>query len=149
MKAISLWQPWASAIAVGIKKIETRSWQSSYRGPIAIHATKKLTPEMREWWRVHVELLTEETMFQAAGIADCDDLPLGAIVATAVLVDIRPTEWLREQAIVNKSGRGSMEYWWGDYSPGRFGWMLSDVRRLTDPVPATGKQGLWEWRGKA
>ena len=35
MKAISLWQPWASAVALGSKRVETRSWSTSYRGPLA------------------------------------------------------------------------------------------------------------------
>jgi len=36
MKAITLCQPWASAIAVGLKVYETRSWKTSYRGPLAV-----------------------------------------------------------------------------------------------------------------
>jgi hypothetical protein len=31
----------------------------------------------------------------------------------------------------------------GDFSAGRFGWMLKDVRRLNQPVPARGMLGLW------
>ena len=41
MKALTLWQPWASLIAVGAKTIETRSWSTKYRGPLAIHAAKR------------------------------------------------------------------------------------------------------------
>lgn len=41
MKAISLWQPWASLIAAGVKSIETRGWPTNYRGQIAIHAAKR------------------------------------------------------------------------------------------------------------
>lgn len=40
MRAITLTQPWSSLVARGQKKIETRSWQTSYRGPLAIHAAK-------------------------------------------------------------------------------------------------------------
>ncbi len=40
MKAITIWQPWASLIACGAKKYETRSWATNYRGPIAIHAAR-------------------------------------------------------------------------------------------------------------
>ena len=36
MKALSLYQPWATAIALGSKRIETRGWPTSYRGPLAI-----------------------------------------------------------------------------------------------------------------
>ena len=45
MKAISLHQPWASAVAIGIKTHETRSWRTNYLGPLAIHAAKKRCPE--------------------------------------------------------------------------------------------------------
>ena len=40
IKALSLWQPWASAIAVGYKHYETRSWKTDYRGWLGIHAAK-------------------------------------------------------------------------------------------------------------
>jgi len=41
MKAISLWQPWASMIASGKKTIETRKWATSYRGDLLICSTRK------------------------------------------------------------------------------------------------------------
>ena len=41
MKAITIWQPWGSAIAIEAKGYETRGWATSYRGPIAIHAAKR------------------------------------------------------------------------------------------------------------
>jgi activating signal cointegrator 1 len=40
MKAITLTQPWATLVAIGAKRIETRSWPTNYRGPLAIHAAK-------------------------------------------------------------------------------------------------------------
>ncbi len=40
MKALTLTQPWATLVAIGAKCIETRSWRTSYRGPLAIHAAK-------------------------------------------------------------------------------------------------------------
>lgn len=33
----------------------------------------------------------------------------------------------------------------GDYTPGRFAWILADVQKLPDPIPAKGALGLWEW----
>ena len=56
MKALTLYQPWATLIAIGAKKIETRSWGTNYRGPLAIHAGKN-----REW-----EYLINETPFYKA-----------------------------------------------------------------------------------
>lgn len=40
MKTLSLYQPWATLMVIGAKRIETRSWMSRYRGPLAIHSTK-------------------------------------------------------------------------------------------------------------
>jgi hypothetical protein len=36
MKALTLIQPWASLVAIGAKRVETRGWRTSYRGPLAI-----------------------------------------------------------------------------------------------------------------
>lgn len=41
MKVISLLQPWASLVILGHKKIETRSWNTKYRGDLLIHASKR------------------------------------------------------------------------------------------------------------
>lgn len=38
---LSLWQPWATLVALGVKTIETRSWSTHYRGPLAIHAAAR------------------------------------------------------------------------------------------------------------
>jgi hypothetical protein len=48
MKAISLWQPWAWAMAEGIKRIETRSWPISYRGDLVICSAKR-KPSLKEF----------------------------------------------------------------------------------------------------
>ena len=41
-KTLTIAQPWATLVAIGAKQIETRSWQTNYRGDIAIHAGKGL-----------------------------------------------------------------------------------------------------------
>jgi activating signal cointegrator 1 len=46
MKAITIIQPWATLIALGEKKFETRSWATKHRGPLAIHAGKKIDKEV-------------------------------------------------------------------------------------------------------
>lgn len=128
MKAISLWQPWASAISLGHKRIETRGWPTRHRGPIAIHAAKRWTPEERE-----IASMFEERH----GMTGLADPPRGCIVAVATLVSVRPTEHLIEEI-------SETEEMLGNYGPGRYGWMLEDVRRLDDPVPWRGMQGLFE-----
>ncbi len=43
MKALSIRQPWASLIVLGLKDIENRTWSSRYRGPVLVHASKGMT----------------------------------------------------------------------------------------------------------
>ena len=147
MKAISLWQPWASAIAGGSKRIETRSWWASYCGPIAIHAGKKgshmlmgnwLTDQRVNWPAVLRGLDWDACCYKFA----CEVLPFGMIVATANLTGNCGTKFVRDD-VLDKDNGGFTERDLGDFTPGRFAWMLEDVRRLETPVPCVGRQGLF------
>ena len=131
MKALSLWQPWATLVAIGAKKYETRSWATSYRGPLAIHAAKRFSLPERQlalsgWFRFR---LTE------AGYNHTKDFPRGAYVAVVDLVDVLPAEIVKPSLDV-------VELSFGNFSPGRFAWKLANLRRI-QPVPARGYQGLW------
>lgn len=154
MKAISLWQPWASLVAIGAKKIETRSWPTKYRGPLAIHASKK---DPRKWMNPVDDdydfVLAAEKALNGAIFSE---LPRGCVIAIADLVDC-----VKMIGVVNGSMgpivvpvykaelengetvRGN-EFKFGLYEIGRYAWILENVRRI-DPVPATGRQGLWNW----
>lgn len=138
MKALSLWQPWASAIAVGAKHIETRGRLTHHRGPLAIHATAN-SPRGELLKRMHEMDAVSVSLFLAAGIRDDADLPHGAIVATCELVDCVPIT----QAFVNRLSR--TEYPWGHYSEGRFAWVLEKIKRVASPIPRRGGQFLWDW----
>ncbi len=154
MKAISLWQPWASAIAIGAKRIETRSWYTSYRGPLLIHAAKRMFQyEMigyaSNWgWRAAMEPL-------CGRMGDprpwWEILPFGAIVARCVLVDCRPTESFTIGELdlgsfrMNSGPNGAWtERMMGNYAPGRFGWILQDVQAFRKPFTWKGSQGFFE-----
>lgn len=148
MKALSLWQPWASAIAVGAKYIETRSWSTTYRGPLAIHAAKRYNAEEmalaaneRRWKGALTEYVSEEM-----DIVEMYSLPLGAIVATCELTDCRPSDAfaLEELNDMRKNDTGEWcQSQMGDFSVGRFGWVLQNIQRLPEPVPFRGRQQLF------
>mgnify|MGYP001499275894 CR=1 FL=1 len=146
MKAISLRQPWASLVAIGAKQIETRSWFTSYRGPIAIHASARLLPADRALLRQEPflsALLADELVYFGAGMQEIGHrLPLGCVVATAQLVRVWPTD-----SFGFLLGLSEAERAFGDYGPGRWACLLEDVRPLAEPVPAKGALGLWEWVG--
>jgi hypothetical protein len=80
------------------------------------------------------------------GYADALSLPLGAVIAVAELVDVmkftRGT--LRDVRARAQSGEfPTHEADFGDFSPGRYGWVLKDVRALHEPIPTRGMLGLW------
>ena len=140
MPALTLWQPWATLIAIGVKPFETRSWATRYRGPIAIHAGAdrrglawcRGEPEIEQALADAGYLLTATERDRAAGWSA---VPLGAIVAVAELVECWPTDTIVAAGLADS---------FGDYSAGRFGWHLDRVRALAEPIPCAGRQGLWE-----
>ena len=139
MKAISLWQPWASAIALGLKTIEKRGHLTHYRGPLAIHAAQKKSGDLKDAFAY--EFLFD---FRAVGVSSFVELPLGAIVAVCDLVDCVPTEEFVEWE-EGKPGRviTGLERQFGNYEVGRFAWVLANVRKLETPVPFKGRQGFF------
>ena len=53
MYALTIHQPWAWAIMAGIKRVENRTWRTSHRGPLVIHAGKhRPRPRKRDWDRL-------------------------------------------------------------------------------------------------
>lgn len=145
MKAITLWQPWASLIALGLKTIETRGhdhfkWLKGQR--IAIHAGKQFDRQAireiasAEWWTPELdERLSWDYDGTRHSRLDSDNVwPSGLVLCTAQVVEAR---WLTPAD--NRAAFCRCD-------PTRFGLVLVQVKRLIPPVPAKGAQGVWEWR---
>jgi len=130
MKCISLWQPWATLMAIGAKRNETRSWETSHRGPLAIHAAKKWNRELSDVCG------TEPFSSRLASVGmGAHDLPFGAIVCTVKLVDcIR---------ITSANAPTGDERAFGNYTPGRFMWITEELQLLPLPIAYSGHQGLF------
>lgn len=124
MKAITLWQPWASLIVDGRKKIETRSIPRYYNGPVAIHAGLKIDREacLRFGY-------------------DPDKIPTGAVLGKAFKHGLFHFE-------KNQEGIAYKPDVYGDFTPGRYGYPLGDVIKFSEPIPAKGHQGFWDWSPK-
>ncbi len=125
LKAITLTQPWAEAVALEIKKWETRSWTTTYRGTLLIHAAKGYPRYAQDF------AATEYVLGRIPG-----RLAFGAIIAVCDLLDVRPAAEVALEV-------STLEQLYGDYSPGRFAWQLANVRRLKEPIPAKGALSLW------
>lgn len=175
MKALTIRQPWASLIGLGVKTIETRSWTTRYRGTLAIHAGKRPPePDLRLGPGgpvVAEEWLVDGDGPEAPRLLDlCNELahplPLGAIVATANLVDVVPMiddDVISTAPYIRLSLSGTLalrlqdapaqrspldvsdQAPYGDFAPGRYAWLLHDIQPC-EPIPAKGKQGLWTWQ---
>src|SRR5579884_2404480 len=112
MKALSLFQPWASLVILGAKRYETRGWQTLYRGPLVIHACRRFPEELRG-------LCGREPfrrVFRGAGFASWFDLPLGALLGTVELTDCRLAEEMPAGTEIELALRA--------YRAGRWAWQL-------------------------
>lgn len=133
MKALPLWQPWATLVALGAKRVETRHWpapQWLLGHRIAIHATKTTD---------HLWICEREPF--SVYVRAPELLPLGAVIATVVLD--RCSE-ITEDTARELADRSAHEYAFGDYTPGRFAWVLRDVQPVAPPVPFRGSQGIFD-----
>lgn len=152
MKTITLYQPWATLVAIGAKRIETRSWSTRHRGPLLIHAAKErkfIDGRSKKYICDSDPFYSALTdLFKGMG-CPLGALPLGAIVAWVNLVDVRPiTKSFKTDLAFVTQPDPNLEFHFGDYTPGRFAWILQNVRRIRPAVPTRGKQGLWEFPGK-
>ena len=162
MKALSLWQPWASLVAFGEKKVETRIWKTSYRGPIAIASTKAERPlpgigmsRDSKLFQEYFRLASERHGWGARYWPEKDregwnvcppDLRralcgFGAVLCTAELVAIEETSAVRDDL-------DEKERVFGNYEDGRYAWFLENVKRFDRPIPVKGNRMLWKFVGE-
>ena len=151
MKVISLLQPWATLVVIGAKKIETRSWNTKYRGPILIHASAGKKEVNREI------MLDFQQEFSHLNLPRYRDLPFGAIIGKVNLMHTVQSEYCfggNEFEITDTSKTGypvskfiltKQELAFGDYSPSRYGWLLSDPVQFSNPIPAKGQLNIWNY----
>ena len=122
MKCLSLWQPHATAIMLSLKPFETRGWSTDYRGPIAIHAAKKIFDHRHYPLDYYQEVAVrfKEAKFPLYA------LDYGKILCVVDLVDCVPTDRVRGRI-------GQYEFWGdfrdrGDDGKERFAFKLENLR---------------------
>ncbi|WP_445222228.1 ASCH domain-containing protein [Bradyrhizobium sp. Pa8] len=130
IKAISLWQPWASLWVSPNKLHETRHWSTPYRGQLLVHAAKKIVFDLDEE-------LADIVVSEFGGHWGMD-LPTGAIVGVVDLTDVIPTEKLYMKGFMDDADMAC-----GDFSAGRFGWRRGSYRRFREPIPYRGHQRIF------
>lgn len=125
MKALSIQQPWAYCITHGTKRVENRSWYTSYRGPLLIHAAKTFQTGMEYDINVDSPEMDVYAMQQSYR---------GGIVGICHLANCispkRPELVARDQRI------------WSD--PEQFKFVLCEVRAFANPIPYRGFQKIFD-----
>ena len=120
MKALSLKQPFAQLVVSGKKTIELRNWNTHFRGKFLIHASKK----------------PDKFAMENFGFSK---LPLGKIVGSSVLVDVRRYENEKEHS-KDKEKHLANSFW------GKYGFVLEDSSRFDGPF-TNGKLNFWNFEG--
>lgn len=122
MKALSIQQPWAWAIVKRDKRVENRTWPTTYRGPVLIHASQACQDSSIEAC-AKILGVQPAAMLQEM-VRDPQGLAAGAVVGVARLVDCVE--------------RSESRWFFGP-----FGFVLENVRPL-NPFPIRGRLGLFD-----
>lgn len=130
MKVLSLIEPGATLIKEKKKLIETRSWKTNYRGELYIHGS---SAPFFELWKDDERILNL-----------IRDVPLNysKIICKCNLVDCI---YMTEEYIKNMKENNYQEYICGEYSVGRYAWILEDIEPLKTPIEAKGQLNIWNY----
>lgn len=149
MRALTFTQPWATLVALGAKRYETRSWKPPFGSvgqPLAIHAAKGLGPvggvsglDRIFWSEPFYGALVRDGGFQSAR-----ELPRGAVVAVVDLVAVERAVTVGHRF---EDAGDKRELAFGGYAGARWAWRLENVRPLGIPLEVGGALGLWEVAG--
>jgi len=129
MKALTVCEPYASLIRDGLKRVENRTWRTSYRGSMYLHAGKS-----RNW----LSLDPTGTIDQAYNMP-VSKMTFGAVIATVELVDCIHIDTIRVPTILAK-------YPWlpeHEHANGPWCWILDKVVPI-GPWPYKGDRGLFD-----
>jgi len=131
MKVLSLLQPWATLVTLGIKHTETRSWATSYRGEFLIHASAKWTVQgVKLYWQIKRQY----------NLPDIEDMPLGCIIGKATIDDVVLAENWKKSELYSAE-----QELLGNFTNGRKIYLLSNISPLAVTIPAKGKLRLWDF----
>lgn len=143
LPALSLTQPWATLVACGAKRIETRSRATATRGWLAIHVAKAFPPEAYRLadtppFRAALSSAGDVPKSASGSANDSWLLPRGQVIAIARLTNI--VRLPSTELVITEQERA-----FGNYADGRDAWIFSAVHALPAPIPARGALGLWRW----
>lgn len=145
MKALVLYQPWATLMAIGVKRNETRGRPWEYDGDVAICAARqKLGDDVPDSYMPGLQRLWDHRDLVGVYASNIRDLycalPFGAVVCVVHKIGCRSTN----DSNANDPSLTAMELDCGDYSSNRFYYPTGNCRRLVTPVPVVGRQFVFD-----
>ena len=130
MKVLSLIEPFATLIKDNKKTIETRSWKTSYRGELYIHASNTKILKKDKENKELMELVKNSSFV------------FGYIICKCNLVDCI---FMTKEYVENMKLNNYQEYICGEYKEGRYAWVLEDIKVLDKKVKVKGHLGIWNY----
>lgn len=142
MKALSLWQPWASLWCSRRKIHETRHWPLRHRGWLAVHAAKKLVSDCGE------DL--DDIVCAEFGPHWRSELPCGALIGVVNIINCLPTEKVADiysaegfEFSSDADDPSNTDWTCENFEPGRFAFQRREFRLFKTLIPYRGQQGLF------
>ena len=166
MKALTIYQPWASLIMAGAKPYEFRKWSPRERGGayaaligerIVIHASQRpidrrevvdLIDRLNAGGQemASTALLRDKAMPILQRALDRDlvlgnhgDLPWSSGLGTAVLGEPKSADAIADEFRLVKMNDSDR------YEHANWGWPMLDIETWDVPIPMPGFQGFWTW----
>jgi len=141
MKALSLWQPWAQLVVWGQKRVETRTWMTSYSGPLLIHASAAMRDDYMRWIETDRHFAKAFAHMGWKHWSEAyGDLPFGALIGQ---VNLHLCLGVGSPALRRSGFLTESELAFGDYSYGRYAWLFHDPVQFEHPIPYRGRQRLF------
>lgn len=138
MRIITLWQPWASLMVMGVKRVETRPRNFNHKGELGIHAAKFKNQAFAE--------LCKRPPFDRF-ITDYYALPFGAIIGKVNVKGCCSTDFIvKHHDLIEGIVNWEIEKEFGNYDTGRSGIVCSDHEQFEVITPAKGFQTMpWKF----
>ncbi len=152
---LSVRNPWASLIVTGLKGIENRTWTTSHRGRIAIHASSHASMiDDYEAFLADPPLIGDEA--EASDFAvylnsqfdprDPENQIQSAIVGTVEIASIQDAAadgWTVDQLPADSPGYDTSPWCWAYPHASRYLWVLARPVAFEIPIKCHGKLNLW------
>ena len=127
MKVLTIKQPWASLIMLGLKKYEFRSWKTEYRGELLIHAGKGIDKDGMERLKKYIP----------------EDIPYEGIIGKVKLIDCIKTS----SEFYDKVQKENKDIYAKSVFNQDYAWQMEVIEVYDNPIKVKGKLRLWNYEG--